>query len=82
MSEWLLLCLSKSVIKRALLSALVVRAILIAINHGDAILHRQVDQDRVMKRLLTIGIPYLVSTFSSVSTIRQMRKQPLVSKSA
>lgn len=75
MSEWLQLSFSKSVLKRALLSALVVGAILITINHGDALLRGQVDQDRVMKMLLTICVPYLVSTFSSVSTIRQMQKQ-------
>jgi hypothetical protein len=63
------------VIKRALLSALAVGAFLITINHGDAILRGQVDQDRVMKMWLTICVPYLVSTFSSVSTIRQMQKQ-------
>jgi hypothetical protein len=74
MPAWLQLCLSKSVIKRALLSALVVGALLITINHGDAILRGQVDSDRVLKMLLTIGVPYLVSTFSSVSTIRQMQK--------
>jgi hypothetical protein len=63
------------VVKRALVSALVVGIILITINHGDAILRGQVDQDRVMKMLLTMCVPYLVSTFSSVSTIRQMQKQ-------
>jgi len=75
MPEWLQLCLSNSVIKRALLSTLLVGAILITINHGDALLRGQVDQDRVLKILLTICVPYLVSTFSSVSTILQMRKQ-------
>ena len=78
MPEWLQLCLSKSVMKRALLSALVVGIILITINHGDAILRGQVDQDRFLKMLLTICVPYLVSTFSSVSTIRQMQQQPAV----
>ena len=76
MPEWLQLRLSRSVMKRALLSALVVGAILITINHGDAILRGPIDQDRVMKMLLTICVPYLVSTFSSVSTLLQMRNQP------
>ena len=75
MRDWWQLCTSKSVIRRALLSALIVGAILIIINHGDALLRGQVDQDRVWKMLLTICVPYLVSTFSSVSTILQMRKQ-------
>lgn len=76
MLEWWHLSFSKPVAKRALLSALIVGAILITINHGDAILHGQVDPDRVIKMLLTICVPYLVSTFSSVSTILQMRQLP------
>ncbi|MBI5565038.1 MAG: nitrate/nitrite transporter NrtS [Chloroflexi bacterium] len=75
MSEWLQLCRSRSVVRRALASALIVGTILITINHGDAILRGQIDQDRVLKMILTVCVPYLVSTFSSVSTIRQMRKQ-------
>ena len=71
MPAWLQLCLSRPVMKRALLSALVVGALLITINHGDALLRGEVDQDRVMKMLLTICVPYLVSTFSSVSTVRR-----------
>lgn len=75
MPEWLSLCLSRSVIKRALLSALIVGVILIAINHGDAILRGQIEQERSLKILLTLCVPYFVSTFSSVSTIRHMHKQ-------
>lgn len=63
MPEWLPLCLSRSVIKRALLSALIVGVILITINHGDAILHGQIDQERSLQILLTLCVPYLVSTF-------------------
>ena len=75
MREWLQLSFSRPVVKRALLSALIVGAILITINHGDAILHGQIDQDRLQKMLLTVCVPYLVSTVSSVSTILQMQKQ-------
>ena len=74
MREFLGLCLTKPVIKRASLTALVVGAILIAINHGDALLRGQVDASRMFKIILTVFVPYLVSTTSSVSAILSMRK--------
>lgn len=75
MPDWLQLCLSRPVRRRAVGVALVVGGILIAINHGDAILRGQIDQDQAVKMILTVCVPYLVSTYSSVSTVLQMRAQ-------
>ena len=75
MPEWLQLGLSRPVMQRAFGVALVVGGILIAINHGDAILRGQIDQNRAVKMILTACVPYLVSTYSSVSAILQMRAQ-------
>ncbi len=75
MPDWLQLCLSRPVMGRAVSVALIVGGILLAINHGDAILRGQIDQDRAVKMILTVCVPYLVSTYSSVSTILQMRAQ-------
>lgn len=75
MSEWLQLCRSRSVVRRALSTAIVVGTILIVINHGEAILRGQIDLDRLSKMMLTVCVPYLVSTFSSVSAIRQMQSR-------
>jgi hypothetical protein len=72
MREWLTLCASGAVVRRALLYALVVGAILIAINHGDALLRREVDGSRLFKMALTVLVPYTVSTLSSVSAIRSL----------
>ncbi len=58
------------VFKRALGYAVVVGAILIAINHGDAILSGEISRGRLLKMLLTICVPYCVSTASSVGAIR------------
>jgi hypothetical protein len=74
-SEWLSCCLSKPVIRRALLSAMIVGSILIAINHGDAIYHKQVDGIRLFRICLTVVVPYVVSTVSSVSTMISMRRE-------
>jgi len=64
------LATSASVVRRAVRVALVVGAILVAINHGDAILRGDLRPGRVLRMLLTVLVPYCVSTYSSVSTIR------------
>jgi hypothetical protein len=50
--------------------SLIVGPILIAINQGDAIAAGAVDRVAVIKMGLTLVVPYLVSTFSSVGAMR------------
>jgi hypothetical protein len=76
MKEWFQLALWPSVVKRALKYALIVGFILIAINHGDAILSGQVTRGRLLKMLLTVMVPYVVSTLSSVGVLLEMRGKP------
>ena len=57
---------------RALKTALLVGMILIAVNHGDALLRGDVDFIRLLKMLVTIAVPYCVSTFASVSTLKNL----------
>ena len=59
-----------NIVRRALGYALVVGAILIAINHGDALLAGDISVGRALKMALTALVPYCVSTASSVSAIR------------
>jgi len=73
MSAWLRLAFSGAVVKRALVYAVVVGAILIVINHGDAILRGTIDAARWFKMGLTVLVPYTVSTLSSVSAIRSFQ---------
>ena len=70
MSEWLRIAREPSVVKRALRTMAVVGAILVAINHGDALLHGELDANRVFKIALTLLVPYGVSTTSSVAARR------------
>ena len=70
MSEWLRIACQRSVVRRALGTMLVVGTILVAINHGDALLAGKVDADRVFKICLTLLVPYGVSTTSSVAALR------------
>ena len=67
---WMQLSTSAPVVRRAVRVAIVVGAVLVAINHGDAILRGDVSLGRVLRIFLTILVPYCVSTYSSVSTLR------------
>lgn len=64
------IAISPSVVRRALGYALVVGSILIAINHADAIARGDVDIVRGFKMGLTVIVPYVVSTLSSVQALR------------
>ncbi len=69
--SWLEIASSWTVVRRALGYAVVVGAILIAINHGDAILAGELSAGRLLKMGLTVLVPYFVSTSSSVGALRQ-----------
>lgn len=71
MRDVLALATSRPVVRRALGFALVVGALLIAINHGDALLHGDLDARRAVKMGLTVLVPYAVSTLSSIQALRQ-----------
>jgi len=70
MKETFRLAMQPSVVKRALKYAFVVGLILITINHSDAILHGDVNSARLFKMALTVMVPYIVSTLSSVGALR------------
>ena len=74
MSEWLRLARDPAVVRRALRTMAIVGAILIAINHGDALLRGDVDGMRVFRIFLTLFVPYAVSTTSSVAALRSVRR--------
>ncbi|MBI1367126.1 MAG: phosphoenolpyruvate protein kinase [Planctomycetes bacterium] len=65
---------SPSVIRRGLAYAVIVGVILIAINHGDAILRGDITWPRLWRMGLTVIVPYMVSTLSSVGAMRRARK--------
>ena len=70
MVAWFELARSRPVVRRALVTAVVVGAILIGINHGEAVLRGDLDGMRLFKMSLTVVVPYLVSTLSSVAAMR------------
>lgn len=72
MAEWLHLASRPSVVRRALRYAVGVGMLLIAINHGDAILRGDVSLGRLFRMALTVMVPYSVSTASSVAALREI----------
>lgn len=76
MKQTLSLALKPSVVKRALKYAIVVGVILLTINHGDAILRGDLPPARLLRMGLTVLVPYVVSTLSSVGPMREIGNKP------
>jgi hypothetical protein len=74
MTEWLRLASDAAVVRRALRTAALVGSLLIAINHGSAILSGDVDGMRLFRMCLTVLVPYAVSTSSSVQALRSVQR--------
>lgn len=75
LTEWITLGCSKSTMGRGLKYAVVVGSVLIAINHGDALLHGDVTGRRLLQMGLTVVVPYWVSVLSSVGALREQRRR-------
>jgi hypothetical protein len=71
--RWLAVATERDVVLRACKFALVVGAVLIAINHGDALVTGDVSAGRLLKMGLTVLVPYVVSTLSSVGATLALR---------
>ena len=71
MVEWLRLATSGRVVRRAIKYAIGVGALLIAINHGEAIMQGDISRGRLYRMILTVMVPYSVSTASSVNVLRE-----------
>ena len=72
---WLRLAAHPATVRRALITALIVGFVLVSINDGQAILSGQLTRTRVVQMCLTVLVPYVVSTVSSVSTRRELAKR-------
>jgi hypothetical protein len=75
MMEGLQLATSPSVVRRACVVAVVVGTVLVAINHGDAILRGDFSLGRGVRIVLTVLVPYCVSTYSSVGATLDQRSR-------
>jgi hypothetical protein len=67
--EWLHIASRKPIVMRGLKYGILVGSILIIINHGNAMAAGTVDFTRVIQMILTVLVPYCVSTASSVGAV-------------
>jgi len=74
-TTWFDIATRPAVVRRALKYAIIVGTVLIAINHGDAILRGDVSIDRLLRMGLTTLVPYAVSTLSSVEALRSAERE-------
>ena len=79
---WLRLSINPSTVRRAFLTALVVGFVLITINYGSIILAGKVTTECVIRMCLTVMVPYIVSTVSSVATRRELAAKKGVDETA
>jgi len=72
MKFWLKTARDPEIVRCSMKYALIVGPILVAINQGNAILQGTVSGVGLLKISLTMLVPYLVSTVSSVGTVCKM----------
>lgn len=66
MPRWLPRALERTVVRRALRYSIVVGAVLVTVNHGDAIARGDIPVGRLLRIALTVMVPYVVSTLSTL----------------
>ena len=71
MERWLTAALRPEVVGRSRRVALLVGTILVVINYTDVLLAGRITLHDGIKMLLTYLVPYCVSTYASVSIIRE-----------
>lgn len=69
------IALNRTVVRRAVRYGVIVGTLLIGINHGGAILSGTVTAGRMIQMVLTVVVPYLVSTLSSVESVLAQTKR-------
>ncbi len=69
---------SREVVRRALRVAGIVGVVLAIINHGDNIMRMTIGFDTIWRVLLTFCVPYCVSTYSSVLSVREYHSSQMI----
>jgi hypothetical protein len=75
MREWLQLAADPCVVRRGIAFSAIVGTVLVAVNHGDALLNGDISLMRLVKILVTMLIPYCVSTISSVGAMQEAQRE-------
>ena len=75
MREWFYYASRPRVMKRALKFGVVVGLILLVINHGAALAEGDFSSERLLRMVLTVMVPYFVSTSSSVCAMKERARE-------
>ena len=70
MRHWLYVASERSVLRRALVSCVLVGVLLTAVNHGPQLARGEMDAGLAAQVGLTLLVPFVVSVVSSVAAIR------------
>jgi hypothetical protein len=70
MRDWLYAASERSVLRRALISCVLVGVLLTAVNHGPQLARGELDAGLAAQVGLTMLVPFVVSVVSSVAAIR------------
>ena len=70
MRHWLYVASERSVLRRALVSCVLVGVLLTAVNHGPQLARGELDAGLAAQVGLTLLVPFVVSVVSSVAAIR------------
>ncbi len=73
MRVWLKTARDPAIVRCSMKYAFVVGPVLVAINYGDTIVQGRLSGADMVKIILTMLVPYMVSTFSSVGTMCRMQ---------
>ncbi len=77
--QWFVIACRREIVLRSFRVALVVGSLLTLINHADFVYKEGIegiDIKRMLKIVLTFCVPYIVSTYASVSTQTNRIKNP------
>ncbi|MDQ6982447.1 MAG: nitrate/nitrite transporter NrtS [Mariprofundus sp.] len=75
MKERINIARQPKVIRTATRFTLIVGPVLVLINHGDSIMAGTMSNEEWLKSALTMMVPYIVSTLSSISAYRNCQTQ-------
>jgi hypothetical protein len=75
MRSWLRAAGERSVLRRAVVSAVVVGVLLTLVNHGPQLAHGEASAGLIAQVALTVMVPFLVSCASSVAAVRELERR-------
>lgn len=80
--SWIAAATDRSILRRSVVTCLIVGALLTVINQGDVLIRGQVDAIVALKIALTFLVPFVVATMSGAAAIRVHMRNEYVQREA